>query len=296
MSLDMEARMKTLYLVRHGHAERNKKREDLQQRLTKTGSKEVALIARKLKREETLVDLILVSPARRAQETAAIFAKALAVPTTSIQTLDDFYRRLTVAEQVALLKTTSNAHQTVMLIGHVPNMEELLGFLARNIGQISLPPGGCVCLKFNRRSWSALGKASGIVEFVDLPTGQVRKAEIKKIRRSLEIHINEGFTEAVAAVGGKNTVAMKKEADKVAKEMVRKYLKKSGSVRFSGDRIQWLVSPAPENGIDPAGKPLAQKKGGPSPKTPDRSAAGSRPRAGAKTTKTTTGRNRKTKK
>src|SRR6185503_19265385 len=69
--------MKTLYLLRHGHAETKAKQPDRERNLDAEGRGEAERTGEKLKKVELLPQLIISSNYNRAYQTAEIAAKAL---------------------------------------------------------------------------------------------------------------------------------------------------------------------------------------------------------------------------
>ena len=70
--------MKTIYLLRHAQAEaRDEKAQDKERKLVKSGIEDAGTIAKNLREEGFMPELILSSAPPRALETAKIFAKKL---------------------------------------------------------------------------------------------------------------------------------------------------------------------------------------------------------------------------
>ena len=70
--------MKTIYLLRHAQAEaRNEKVPDKERKLVKGGIEDAGIIAKNLREEGLMPELILSSDPPRALETAKIFAQKL---------------------------------------------------------------------------------------------------------------------------------------------------------------------------------------------------------------------------
>ena len=72
-------------LVRHATADKGKpKSPDRKRVLSKKGRKEAVKMAKKLKKNDMLPDLLVSSPAKRAIQTARVFAKAVKYPKDKI--------------------------------------------------------------------------------------------------------------------------------------------------------------------------------------------------------------------
>ena len=119
---------RTIYLVRHGIAgEAPNGGSDADRRLTPDGVRKMSRAALGLKRLGVAPDLILSSPLRRAEETAALLAKALA-PERAVA----LYGVLAPGHEPAEIVRGLQAHRgarAVMLVGHEPGIGQLLSHL-----------------------------------------------------------------------------------------------------------------------------------------------------------------------
>jgi len=138
-----------LYLVQHGEAV--PKSEDPDRPLTRRGRGDVKRVANFAQRAGIEVQQLRHSGKRRAEETAAILAERLAPPAGS-QPLpglgpDDDVRR--VAELI------NRETRPLMLVGHRPFMDRLLGLLVGGDPDRPLflfQQGGIVCLEQDART------------------------------------------------------------------------------------------------------------------------------------------------
>jgi len=120
--------MKRLVLVRHGDA-LQRGSPDRDRPLSPQGKDEALCSAHVFASRAFEVDLMLTSPARRALETARIFAGALCYPAQQIRTEERIY----AADQLALerlLRALDDELDHVMLIGHLPGVLDLAASLA----------------------------------------------------------------------------------------------------------------------------------------------------------------------
>ena len=110
--------MKTFILIRHGKAEeRTPEIEDLTRGLVKRGEKDSQQMAERLKKRGIEADLLISSTAKRAIETANIFARELDYPLNKIRRHPTFYE--SESEQfLPILKKLDNKVGTVLLFGH----------------------------------------------------------------------------------------------------------------------------------------------------------------------------------
>ncbi|HUA90680.1 MAG TPA: histidine phosphatase family protein [Steroidobacteraceae bacterium] len=150
--------MKRLTLMRHGDARwKDSAQSDLERPLNRRGTVAAEAMARRLLELELLPDLLLVSPARRAQQTADIVARELALPARRVLREENLY----LASAGDLLAA---AHQTgprvahLMVIAHNPGLSDLLRMLAPADAQArSLGTAALCSLTFECEAWPALG-------------------------------------------------------------------------------------------------------------------------------------------
>jgi phosphohistidine phosphatase len=95
--------------------------------LTPKGERRVAEVARGLRRLDLALDRILTSPLPRALETAEIVAEVLDL-TDRLETTDTLRPDRSAGSIREWVQTRSEAN--LMLVGHNPNLSELLGLLA----------------------------------------------------------------------------------------------------------------------------------------------------------------------
>lgn len=160
--------MKTLYLLRHAKSSwQNPDRSDFDRPLLEKGLKRSKLIIDYLKKRDVSIDLIVSSPALRAQATAEIFARALNYPLESIRkdrkiyfgNADSFYEQFfDVPKHV----------NTMMLVGHNPSITSFANqFLEKKIDY--LPTSGIVSISFKTDQWGKASVAKRKTNFVVYP-------------------------------------------------------------------------------------------------------------------------------
>ena len=122
-----------LWLLRHGKAHRDLDVNDFERPLKKRGEQDVERIGVWMKQHGHIPDVVLSSPAKRAIDTARWACKTLGLPEQAI--VQDrrlyFYGREGLREVLA-----DQLVKQVLLVGHNPDLEELLVYLA---GAVSVP-------------------------------------------------------------------------------------------------------------------------------------------------------------
>jgi len=116
-----------LYLVRHGIAEKGGDMGDVQRALTPKGRARMEAIARALRILEVRPDLILTSPLRRAQETAAILARGLG--NVELTELSQLALNGAHPSELSHLLSGYQGVETLMVVGHQPSLGKLASFL-----------------------------------------------------------------------------------------------------------------------------------------------------------------------
>lgn len=154
--------MKTLYLHRHGKAEKEGYEHDFSRSLRTSGIEDVNRMGRYLKHRDFLAELILTSPAERALQTARLIAGH-----TGEKIVED--HRLYGSGYLSILEVLREQKQsleTVRIIGHNPDLEDLCGALCglRHSG-IHLATCGVICIRCETDDWSDLNEGMGLLEW-----------------------------------------------------------------------------------------------------------------------------------
>ena len=124
------ARMKRLTLMRHADARwKDSGVSDLERPLSRRGITAAEAMARRLAELGLVPELVLVSPARRAQQTAEILARELALPVRLLVREDSLYLAAP-PELLRLARATGPLVQHLMIIAHNPGLTELAHELA----------------------------------------------------------------------------------------------------------------------------------------------------------------------
>lgn len=121
----MANKLRELLLVRHAKSDwREPNQEDIDRPLSEKGKKNAKKVGRWLRECNLMPDLILVSPAKRAQQT---FKRICNECPSLSQTVDALY--LAELDELKQVLANINEHGRVMIIGHNPGLEKLYRFL-----------------------------------------------------------------------------------------------------------------------------------------------------------------------
>lgn len=157
--------MKTLYVLRHGHAvPEAQAATDYERQLTLRGEGEARQSAQWLVGRERLPSLVISSSATRARQTADLFLARLP-RATELQVLEDLY----LAEPpsyLAALAAGADPHGIVMVVGHNPGLEALVYGLTNRSEHLAT--ASLVEIELPVAAWSELSSGvRGFGRFVD---------------------------------------------------------------------------------------------------------------------------------
>ncbi len=142
--------MRTLVVVRHAKSDWSGDEPDHDRPLAKRGLRQLPESAAWIAEHHPDVDLAVVSSARRAQQTWAIVAEALAsTGSTSgpeVRTDDRVYAAWG-RDLAGLVRALPEAASTVVLVGHNPGLEELVADLTGE--GVELPTSAVAVLAFD---------------------------------------------------------------------------------------------------------------------------------------------------
>lgn len=127
--------MKELWLLRHAKSDRNVDVSDIDRPLKKRGKRDAKNIGVWLKNQHLIPDALLSSPAVRAIETVKIIYEQLQVDGLVIQEDSRLYAT-GIEELKMVLSSCPETTQKVLLVGHNPELENLLIHL---VGAQALP-------------------------------------------------------------------------------------------------------------------------------------------------------------
>lgn len=189
--------MKTIYLVRHGKAvERGPDVDDEKRSLLERGEQESRKMALRIKASGIKVNLLLSSPAKRALETANIFARTLRYPLGKIQLDRGFYQHPTGSAFLPAFRKLPDKVGGAMLFGHEPTLSEFASLLLPRF-DVALPKSGLVGIYFAIESWKRLEPGSGTLKLIEFPA--LRKRSRRLFRQIADAELSalvQSFFEA----------------------------------------------------------------------------------------------------
>jgi len=228
--------MKTLYLVRHAKANKgNSNSPDSKRSLTKKGKNDAAKMAKKIKRNGVIPDVLISSPAKQAIQTAQIFAKTINYPKDKIIRNDSIDEGTGSSENLLMqsVHEIDDQNQSAMIFGHAPLLAEFAQYLRKDFTE-TLPSCGVVCFDFRNISWSKISKGGGILKFFDYPKKQ--KKLRAKMKKDLETKITDSVTQTLSEMNADVVQRMKKSVKKSGKELSQKFVRVFKSIQVDGNR------------------------------------------------------------
>ncbi|WP_188362329.1 SixA phosphatase family protein [Flavobacterium orientale] len=146
--------MKNLILIRHAKSSWDSPLIDKERSLATRGIKDAHLVATTIKNSIPSKNLIWSSTAKRASETAIIFAQNLSWPLDSIIFRDELYTfDSNVLEKI--IKSCQDSYENVILFGH----NEAITEFVNKFGDIyidNVPTSGFVSIQFETLNWSSI--------------------------------------------------------------------------------------------------------------------------------------------
>lgn len=145
--------MKKLLLLRHAKSSwANEGLADFDRPLNDRGRHDAARMGKLLRRLDLVPELIISSSAKRAAKTAQLTAQA-----ASYDGEIRFVEQLYLAEPetyIGLARRTDDSVDTLILVGHNPGIEELVGLLGGH--EERMPTAALVCFQLPIVTWQEL--------------------------------------------------------------------------------------------------------------------------------------------
>lgn len=160
--------MKNLVVVRHAKSSWDEPAlSDIDRPLNHRGKRDAPLMGGILQARGLVPDRILSSPAKRARKTARLIAKEIGYDAEAIDIRDSLYMD-GVPALMALIQGLNDAWERVYLIGHNPDLTELVNRLTdENIENV--PTCGIASIEFDVDSWLHIMVGSGRLALFDYP-------------------------------------------------------------------------------------------------------------------------------
>lgn len=166
--------MKTLVIIRHAKSDWSDPHiTDIERPLNKRGKRDAPFMASLLKEKGVVPELILTSPAQRAMQTVKYFVEEFKFDKSKILVREEIYTMGALAIR-KLLSQIDDAHNTVFLFGHNPDLTSLANQLMDMFIE-NIPTTGVVCIDFDFESWKDILMKKGKLRFFEYPKKYFKK-------------------------------------------------------------------------------------------------------------------------
>lgn len=156
--------MKSLILVRHGKAEHIKiEQHDYDRKLTDNGIEDVNELAKELKEDLHLVDLIISSSAKRAFQTSKILARVLDIKEDTIIKNDLIYES-NISVLLNVINSIDDKFERVIITGHNPTFEYMIEYLSNHVIAGGLSTSGAAHITFDIDTWALVSEGIGVLK------------------------------------------------------------------------------------------------------------------------------------
>ncbi len=193
------SKKRELMLLRHGKANGGDGGDDYHRILTARGIRDAQHIGVWLEQQDMIPDLIIASPAERAADTAQKVSKVMGMAEREVR----HDHRIYAADLDALLEVVDalpESDSRILLIGHNPGLEQLLGWLSRKeVSKLDdrkhLPTAALAIVRI-AESWCDLTKGCGKLKSITRPDSLPREfpypgADGKEWRLRPEYYYNQ---------------------------------------------------------------------------------------------------------
>ncbi|WP_430613065.1 SixA phosphatase family protein [Flavobacterium sp. JP2137] len=148
--------MKKLILIRHAKSSWNTPVQDHDRPLSKKGINDAHKVSDVLVSQLPKTAIIWTSTAKRARETAVIFAQNFLIPLESLIQMPDLYT-FESSELEKIIKSCENRHANLILFGH----NDAITKFVNKFGDLSIenvPTTGVVEIDFDTDDWNQISK------------------------------------------------------------------------------------------------------------------------------------------
>jgi len=159
---------KTLILLRHAQSDWSGLEADIDRPLNDRGRRQAPLVGKWLGHHVAGIDLAIVSPATRARSTWILAAEEFAVPPNSVS--DDRVYAASSMELLAVVSELPTTVHTVVLVGHNPGIEGLVGVATGE--SVHMTTSALAVIRFEG-AWSTFGDADAALTAFGRPPRDV---------------------------------------------------------------------------------------------------------------------------
>jgi phosphohistidine phosphatase len=156
--------MKTLLLVRHAKASQDSDFVDFERPLKRSGVEDAEFMAQKVKAQGFVPQILVSSPALRAETTANIYAEHLSIhkPYTNKAIYEGDYKTL-----LGIINMFPDEEEFIGLVGHNPGLSHLLHYLTREVRDVDTC--ATMVIRFDFDEWKLISENTGTLLWYSEP-------------------------------------------------------------------------------------------------------------------------------
>ena len=163
-----QCQVKTILFMRHGQADPDQSRPDMERPLTGLGRRDVRRMGGLLRRLGIKPDGVVCSPALRARDTAAIAAKECGCTGEVLAELRLYQAQ--AADYLEVLRGLPARAGLVLVVGHVPAIRQAAAaLLGGGSGSLQMAPAATACLEAPIDDWTSLQTSSCALRWLVAP-------------------------------------------------------------------------------------------------------------------------------
>ncbi len=163
--------MKTIMLLRHAKSARDgSRRKDFDRPLAKRGQKDAPRIGAFARSVGVIPASIICSPAKRAEQTAKLFAEGAGIDSALIRWDKDLYYG-GARDYLSTIQKSPEGAADMLLVGHNPLIEETVSLLCNEEGSyaVRMPAGALVCIEHPAMEWHQVKAGTARLRWMMIP-------------------------------------------------------------------------------------------------------------------------------
>ncbi|MDZ7716737.1 MAG: histidine phosphatase family protein [Balneolaceae bacterium] len=163
--------MKHILLLRHAKSSHeDSSLDDFDRPLANRGLKDAPMMGTFVKNTGYVPDLIISSPAKRAMQTAELFADASGTGKADIKWNEDFYYGSSY-DYLEEIQQCAEGLDCIMLVGHNPKMEETVSLLCSDQRSYiaRMPTAALVCFEHPAVQWEQVKEGTARIKWMMIP-------------------------------------------------------------------------------------------------------------------------------
>lgn len=167
--------MKTLYLIRHAKSSwDDASLDDFDRPLNQRGKRDAPDIGNRLKKMGIIPDKMISSSAKRAADTAILFARAMQLPAAQINFLDELYHA-SASQLLHQVSLTDQTVRTLFVFGHNPGLTDFANIICKT-PVANIVTAAVFAVQLDIKQWSELKPdRQGELYFYDFPKSKKKQ-------------------------------------------------------------------------------------------------------------------------